>query len=244
MNRSTFPTSIAGLASYLVRSVAWLTDNAARLGISPAVILILQGIYGDNATAGSYLYCKKKYDDASARKDSIVTLNLKTVSTTIKNKLREIYNDIPASIWTDEDRTALNRKTGLKHVPTHATVPIIAECHLEITPKPNGLFKCAVRPVSDTKSYNIPETADAVELSSAIVESNIRKASEMPTKVLVRCLGPEDSTTKTTYYNARFQFTIDALFAGYDLYCWARWINTRHPEHAGEWCLLQVVMIT
>jgi hypothetical protein len=245
MSRTVFPTTINGLAAYLYKVVAYLILEATRLGIIPERIDELKTLYGDDSHPGSYVYCKMQYDAASGRKDTIITKNLRTVSKNIKSKLRQIYNDIPATLWTDKDRETMNRKTGLPYTPTTPEVKIGADCNMEITAKVNGVFQFGVRPYSDSKRCNIAPGANGVELSYAYVQSNIRAVPiELASKVKVKCMGPEDDTMRFISTSSRFQINVDPIYAGFNLYCWARWINIQHPTLAGDWCPLQLLLIT
>jgi hypothetical protein len=236
MTKSNFPTTIDGKDAYFFRTVAWLIDNASRLGIATEVVDALKLLYGDAVTPGSYVYCKTNYDNAPGRKDSKVVKNLETASDAMKAKLMEIYNDIPASKWTDDDRVTLERKTGLPHKPTTPIETIKDVCVVDIEVRPNGLFNFGIRLRNDTKRYNIPTGADAVEVRWAIVESEYRKASgELASKVKVKCESYNDCTAEELFRKAKFQLSVDPLLKAFELVCWVRWTNTVHPNLAGEW---------
>jgi hypothetical protein len=237
MKTETFPTKIQEFASYLIRAIAWLIANKTRLGILDTDMEELNALYSPDTTEGTYMYCKKKYDEASARKDSVVTNNLKGVSDKVKAKLTKIYNDIPVSKWTDEDRTRLNRKTGLPHEPTTPTEPIKDVCIVDIEVNPNGFFNFGIRYRDDTKRYNKAPGADAVEVWWAIVESEYRKATgEMIGKVKEKCETYNDCTEEELFRKAKFTLSVDPLFKAFDLVCWVRWTNTVHSNLAGIWC--------
>jgi hypothetical protein len=243
---TTYPTTILGFASYIVKALAWLVSQEVRLGIDPAQILALKALYGDDTTPGTYVYCKLQYDLASGRKDTIVTTNLETITDKVKAKLTEIYNDIPASKWTDADRNTLNRKTGLPHVLTKPEAKIEAVCILDIAAYANGLFGISGREHEDSKRSNLPDGADALELAYAYIESPVRKADPSLTagKVKKECLGPDDDTFREILFKSKGELKVDAQYAGYNIVIWGRWINTKYPKLSGNWSIRYTLMIT
>ncbi len=236
MNRSTFPTTIMGFAGYLGTLLPYLTTNATRLGITPAQLAIITALYGDSTTSGTYLYYYTLWSDLTGGRTRKVMANLALVSKQMKALLTKAFDDIPASVWTEDDRKTCNRKTGLPHKPTKPTTPIKEICIVDIEVRTNGLFYFGIRQRDDTKRYNIPEDGDAAEIVYAIVESKYRVAdSELASKVRKKCEGPNDGTTKEIFFSAKFNLAIDPLLKAFDLVCWVRWTNTRHPNLAGEW---------
>jgi hypothetical protein len=244
MSTQTFPRNIQELAAYFVRAIQWLIDNTTRLGISETDMEELNALYGPATTAGTYLYWKKQYDEASNRKDSVITTSLNSVSEKVIAKLMKIYADIPASKWTDEDREKLNRKTGLPHEPTKPEGKIEAACVISIKPFPDGVFEISARVDEESNRGGIPEDANSLEIAYAIVESPVRAVSEDLPKVKKECLGPEDDTMRQISTKARTELKIEEVYAGYNVVCWGRWVNTHYPELAGKWSGRQTSMIT
>jgi hypothetical protein len=244
MGTPTFPTSIQDLAAYFVRAIAWLIANTTRLGISADDMETLGALYGPDSVEGTYLYWKKQYDEASNRKDSVITTSLNTVSEKVIAMLMKIYGDIPASKWTDADRENLNRKTGLPHEPTKPEGKIQAICVLNITPFPDGLFEISARESEDSTRSSIPEDANSLEIAYAIVESPVRAVSEDLPKVKKQCLGPDDDTMRLISTKSKTILKVEEVYAGYNVVCWGRYINTHYPELAGKWSGRQTSMIT
>ncbi len=243
MTDDTFPKDTQGKAAYFLMAVAWLVLNATRLGILSGTIEELEELYGDLETPGSYCYIKNEYDNTPGRKPSLLCTQLKTASNALVTKLRAIYNDIPASKWTDADRKKLNRKTGLPHEPTVPKAPIKDECVIDLENRPNGLFKGGARTKTDTKKHNIPDTANALELRFAVVQGKFAIPPELVNLVKAKCMGPEDGTTKEISTAALFSVQVNPIVAGFDLYLWGRWIDIQHPERAGEWSERHVLMV-
>jgi hypothetical protein len=243
MKRETFPTIIPQLAAYFLRAVSWLTANATRLGISTGKLAEITDLYGDETTPYTYVYAKLQYDKAPQRKDSVITANLKNISDKLKVLLRNTYNDIPASVWTDDDRLKLNRRTGLDHHPTHPVTPISEECFIDIEAHPQCLMKGGARSVSEGKTYALPEDVKQVEVRYAIIQGKFPIPDDMKDKVKVDCIGPNDGTTSVIFTKAVFKIQLSEIFAAYNFCCWARWINIQHPDLAGEWSEKHTVMI-
>ncbi|MEI6852343.1 MAG: hypothetical protein WCL06_05850 [Bacteroidota bacterium] len=244
MRKPAMPTSIKGFYVYLLSAYPWLISNATRLGVTTDNVNKIKGLVGDVDTTGTYMFIKKNYDETPGRKETQLTHNLKDITDKVKVKLREIYDDIPASSWTEDDRTYLNRRTGLPHKPSKPTVPIAADVIVDIIPHPNGLFEFNLRSRTDAKRFSLAEGADGAEVRYAIVQSNIRKAADMPDRVKEKCNGPDECSLKQVFFKAKFQFQLESIFAGYNLYCWVRWINSKYPQFAGKWSRMEVVLIS
>jgi len=239
MSKQNFPPSIPGLYSYLIAVIAWLTTHAVRLGISTDTIEALVALFGDiNAPAeGTYLYYKAQWDASQGgRKDTKITTNLATKSEELKVMLMDIYSNIPAGKWTDDDRVTLHRKTGLAHKPTKPDHPIKETCTVKVDARPNAVFKFSIKVDKDTKRASIPDGANAVEIAYAVVESKYRKIETDTTgKVKKQCLGPKDGTVSKIFTKANFTLEIEVELIGFDLCYFIRYINTHYPELAGEW---------
>ena len=244
MKKKTFPTNIPGWQVFLFVLVAYIVLNATRLGILSARVSLLEALYGDESTVGTYLYCKKKYDEATGRKPAVISANLRNVTNDIKSLLILIVNNIPAEKWTNEDRAAFNRKTGLTKVITHPTTKIGDECVVIATPHPNGVFKGIARIDNETKSHALPEGANAMELRHAVVKGKFDIPEEYKGLVKEKCSGPNDGTTTSIVTSTRFRIELTEDFAGFELYLWGRWINLQHPELAGDWSIRQILPIS
>ena len=236
MSEQNFPPSIPGFYTYLVAVMLWLFTHKTRLGITDEAFEALNSKYGEIAIVGTYLYWKNQWDIAPVRKDTRITTNLATLTAEIKVMLMAIYNDIPASKWTDDDRVTLHRKTGLQHTPTHPVNPIAETCLVDAEARPNALFNFTVITNDDNKSAAIPDDADAVEVAWVVVESKYRKIDEATTgKVQKECLGPEDGTKKLISSKAKFQLQAPIELIGFDMVYYVRYINISYPALAGEW---------
>lgn len=235
MSKSNFPSTISLLATYFMVVFLWLVTHATRLGIATTKIDELTDLYGDETTVGTYVYCKHQYDITPGRKPTTVTQNLAAVSVEMKKLLTEIYNDIPASKWTNDDRTTLNRKTGLPHDPTRHTVAIAELCILDIINKPLALTMGGARSQADNKNHSIPDSANAIEIRYAIVKGKFEIPESMKDKVRETCIGPNDDTVSVIYTKSLFELQLDESFSGYNIQLWGRWIDVKHKELSGQW---------
>ena len=163
MTDTVFPSSIADKAAYFFKSTNYLTTNATRLGISATNLAKMKEIYGDDEHENSYVYRKIKYDASSGRKDTLITARLEESSAKMIEILTIIYNDIPASVWTTDDRVTLNRKTGLPKTHTIPETPIKEKIFIDVDPRGNGLISIKARSDMESTQHRVPDTAKQVE---------------------------------------------------------------------------------
>lgn len=240
---SSFPTTIQTLAPYLMRAINRLNQQSARLGIDPAKLAALNSLYGDVMTKGTYLYFKYLWDDNVDTRTKSVRSGLSIVSKKMKKQLSAIYNDIPDSKWINEDRLIFNRKTGLPYAKTSHVVSINLDCKAHLTPGNYGLFEIKVVIPAEVRSKTEPSAANAIEMAYAIVESDLRKRTDDDTQVRKSYIGPNDGCMHIFSLKSKFSINLGPDYKGFDLVCWFRWTNIRHPELAGEWSQVQQLMI-
>jgi len=169
------PNGINDREVYFEEVVPWVTTNESRFDLDHDLVTKVQGIYGPVATAGTYLFQKKKYNDSSAkRKDSLVTTQLHTVSESLILLLYEVFDSIPDNEWTDADRDITDRKTGLEKTHVIPTTPIKEDCYNIVTAAPNGYFTFEVFSALDSPRASKPESADALEMAYVVTESEVR----------------------------------------------------------------------
>ncbi len=232
---ATFPTNREGLNTYLSKVVPYATSEATRLKISTANITSLTTLYGDAVTDGTYLNLYVLWSDDAEGRTKAVIASLDTMEVKIKKLLTDIYLDIPASLWNDNDRKVFNRKTGLPKVVTRPKVRIREICVPKITTLPNGLVKFIVRADNETKRNHLPPDANGVELAYAVVEGKFKPGNDLASKVRQKCTGPNDNCFHVVYTTSRFELQNDPLLIGYDLMIWVRFINMQHPDVAGDY---------
>lgn len=243
---STFPTTKEGLYSYLLAVVAYLILNKTRLMISDDNINELKALYGDAVTPDTYLYYYTLWaDEANTRTKTVIT-SLDTIETKIMKKLSAIYNDIPDSVWTDQDRETLHRKTGLPHTKTDKKAAITEQCFATRTLLGGGQFQLHCSTANDSNLASLPERADGVLVASRVDEPLPIEGTDGDTTPKARYIplkGADDGTTKDFYSKANFTVIKDSDQSGnyYQYYC--RWYNSKHPELAGPWTGPYVLVI-
>ncbi len=120
---------------------------------------------------------------------------------------------------------------------------IAFECVVDPIPARNGVINFKAKPRGETKRSKLSEGSNAIEMSYAIVQSSIRKASDLPDRVLEQCIGVDDHTKSKWFFKAIFQFSVDSALIGYDFHCWFRFTHTRYPQLAGKWSDVYIIMI-
>jgi hypothetical protein len=240
---SSFPTTIQTLAPYFLRAVGRLNQQKVRLGIDPAKLAALNALYGDVMTKGTYLYFKYLWDDNVETRTKMVRTGLSSVSKEMKKQLTAIYNDIPASKWNNEDRLTFNRRTGLAYSKTFHVERIQLECRAHVVNNTFGIFNIKVAIPAEVRSKTEPSAANAIEMAYAIVESSIRKKTDDNPYVKHKCLGPDDECIHIISLKSKFSIQIDTKCKGYDLVCFFRWTNIRHPNLAGHWSERHQLMV-
>ena len=239
----SYPTTVNGYYTYLFRAFPWMQGSATRLGIPPAEISALEDLVGDDETEGTYFYDYFQYNAAPKRKDSLLVANLAESTLATQKKISKILDDTAASKWNNEDRLIFNRKKGLPRSYSKPESQIPFEIAVDNVPALNGLIDFKAKPRGETKRSHLAEGSNAIDMSYAFVQSDIRKATDLPGKVLEKCIGVDDCTNRTTFYKAIFQFTADSALIGFDLYCWFRFTNIHYPEFAGKWSEKHVIRI-
>lgn len=240
---SAFPTTILDFKFYLDNVTKYLTEHSVRLGIDPDNLAELLSLYGNKTTPDTYLWCFAKWCDKGSGKTQVINLKLRNISASLKITLSEIFNDIPASKWTIDDRKVLNRKKGLPYIKTSHEAPIEEKLFIFIEPRQYGLFWITIRPGSETGRCHIPSGADSVEVAYAILENNIRVNTENNPMVRKTCIGPEDNTQRHVSFQSRFFFKAGSMLTGYTMQIWFRWAHSRHPKRAGSWTVGLEVLV-
>lgn len=118
--RLPFPSSEGELNIYFQISIAYLNTNAARLGIAATRLLLVLDLLNHWNT--TYPICVNK--DLRTKTH---TQTKNQLQTDLMRALRQLYNDIPESAFTIEDRQTLNlpKKKGYRTAPpVPSTVPI------------------------------------------------------------------------------------------------------------------------
>jgi hypothetical protein len=239
MGQTSFPTAKEGLHTYLSGVVPYADTNKVRLKISTENMTALTTLYGDIATPGTYLFTYALWALPGSGRTKDVIDDLVSLENSIKSLLTSIFNDIPASVWTNADRNAFNRRTGLPKTPTHPTEPIVEECYVKAKAKGGGDVILECSSLEDASRPSKPAGADAVEIAFRIdmpVIETDGAGNDLASKVRFKSLADaDDGTAKAIFTRAKFTARLGTKNSGNYLLFYARWINTHHPELAGTW---------
>jgi hypothetical protein len=251
---TAFPATKEGLFSYLSGVVPYAETNKVRLLISVLNMTALTTLYGDSATPGTYLYYYALWSQPGSGRTKDVIDNLVSTEKSIKSLLLKIYNDIPASVWTNEDRNAFNRRTGLPLTHTKPTSPIPEQCYVHITFRGGGDLKFNCRATLDSTRASMPKGANGVEFAFRIdspqfvppIPAVIDGAgNDLASKIKRdQMISPKDATDHQTYPKAGFVVKLGPENAGNNLQFFARFINTHYPGLEGPWTGPVSVMIS
>ena len=117
--------------------------------------------------------------------------------------------------------------------PSHPTTNIEESCIASIRSINRGKAKISCRASEDTKRASIPESADSIQVSYAIVN-----AEDAPV------IDPDDEQmTKQLFFEANFDHDFGAANQGKWLIIYFRWYLSRYPQFAGDWSIMQRVII-
>ncbi|MEI6122473.1 MAG: hypothetical protein WCQ95_02480 [Bacteroidota bacterium] len=234
-----FPKSIEGKHTYIQKAVPYIVLNKARLLVSTANADELDGLYGDVATAHTYLNIYSIWvDDASGRTLAVDT-EFKTLQNKIIKVLMKIYADIPRSVWTDTDRVTFNRKTGLPVTRTVPTVQITANVFVRTTLLGDGQIKIKCYTTSDGTRASLAPNADGVEVSYRVDLIELQQdgsgndlAGKVKPKVMEHA---DDGGTKVSFTQATFVLKLAKEAIHQQVHFFVRWINSHHTNLNGPW---------
>jgi hypothetical protein len=236
---SSFPNKKASLYTYLSTLKKYIPANAVRLQINPARVNLFLSLMGDKTTPDTYEYFFQLWCDKGGTRTTVIVKELLTSEKKIKNLLREIFNDIPSSLWDTEDRVFFRRKTGLPHKVTVHTTPIQDKCNSVIIPLGGGAVKITCKSDHENPRASLPPMANAVEIAYKLgiprFTTEDTPTTKVGTRIRSQIINPEDHTTKVVVTKAKFMLQFGLENAGKDLHVFVRWVNTRRPLLAGPW---------
>lgn len=225
--------TIPGFNIYIVNTATYLaagtpTTNGARLGLSPTNITD----WADKKTYWvSTLY--PKYSDP-LQSTSTVKGEVKNFMRSFKTFAQPLLNIMAANPNAVEaDEAVFNFKTG-RAAPSHGTTPISEGVVCNARPIGGGDFKFSCRTAHDDHRASKAKGADSVQLSYIILES-VANASMLN--------ADSPGMTKEIFTKAQFTFHAGAANVGKRIAIFARWFNTRHPQLAGSWSAVTIVVI-
>lgn len=209
-----FPSKEADLNVYFQLAIAYLILNGTRLLISAANITALTNLL--NSWNDVYPDSQNK----NTRTKSIVQ-NKDIIREKIMDLLRTVYDDIPNSILTVEDRNTLNI-TKKDYVRSPSPIPVTKPiCQVDTS-----------RRLEHTISHT---DEDGTQGKPAGV-----RGCQIWYKVGAPAIDPSELSYLTTDTASPFTHQFSGDLAGKNVYYWLRWENTR--GEVGPWS--DVVMAT
>ena len=140
---------------------------------------------------------------------------------------------------TSNDEHVFNFKIGRAN-PTHATTPIADTVLFDAKTLGGGQLHFTCRTAADSHRASIAAGADSVQLAYEVTDSGNNNPNPNPGTIPT----PEDKgMVRETFTHAQFTFHAGAVNVGKRLVVFARWFNTKHPELAGPWSAITVVVI-
>jgi hypothetical protein len=236
---SVFPAIKVKLHTYVEVALKYLVANAARLMVNPADVAKLQALVGDSNTPETYEYFYHLWSQKGIKRTSTVVLGLLRFESEVKSLLRDIYDNIPARLWTDDDRVAFNRKTGLKRIKKLHNSHIEEICNPRPGISQGGDVHLSCITAHDSSRASLPAAANAVEVAYKI--ENIRYEPDDPIsgkqgrRIPMDIVPPEKLRDRMIRTSAKFTISFGIENTGRSLLLWTRWINTKHPERSGIW---------
>jgi hypothetical protein len=244
---TTFPGNIQDMFSYLTGVVTHINNEQLRLGIDSTRVATLNSIMGDTATPGSLCYLKMQWDNKTSGRTIQVTTDLRTRTEDAKGLLKEIYNDIPASKWSNADRAVFRRKTGLPKVSTHRRDGIQQQCFARPKDIGGGKIKVVCYADSEGSRASLPEGADSVMAAYSVIDPvDIASAAASGNELSSKVKAPRSATEcseRLTISRSTINLDLGPDSSGKKLYLFLRWYNTKHPELAGPWSSAMIVNI-
>ena len=216
-----FPTKDADFNDYLSIVVPYLVTEAARLGVSAGNIATLTA---DHITWTALYPDSQNPNKATAT----ITSDKNDLRGSLEDTLRDIYEDIPNSVLTSDDRSTLN-------LPERDTVPtprakINDIPFAGVTPTGGGIIKNRVRKTSDASRASRHELADGVEVKYRIGGTQPATAAECENSLVSK--------------KAMFNLDADQANATKRIYLFYRWVNLSDQSKNGPWSnLVQTVVV-
>lgn len=239
MSGTRVPETIAEFNSYITTTDDYLQapatppTNATRLGLSAQN----QTDWSDKRTAWTALYAK--YQDPM-QSTSAVKGNVKIFMDDFRafaNPLLNIMAASPNAIHDDE--VILHFKIG-KAPAHHQTTPFTDTVQFEAQNLGGGELQFSCRVSSDMHRPSLIEGADSVQVAYQIMVPDGGTpppgGDPIPT--------PDDEgMQREIFTHAQFVFNAGVTNVGKRMVVFVRWYNTKHPELAGPWSAVRMIVI-
>jgi len=213
-NSKPFPSKEADLNSYFQIAVPYLLENRIRLLISQAN----QDLISLKLEAWNEIFPQSQ--NSNTKTKTIIQIK-DGAKEELMTALRAVYADIPASIWTLEDRNTLNvheRSTTRTPAPVPTTIPI-------------GQV--------DT-SRRLEHTISFTNEDGSLAKPFGVRGCQIWYKIGTPAVDPSELSFMFTDTSSPHVHQFNGELAGQNVYYWLRWENTR--GETGPWS--DVVMAT
>lgn len=209
-----FPSKEADLNLYFQTAVPYLVTNKARLLVSAA------NQTGLTADLAAWVNIYPVSQNANTRTKTVVE-NKDVAKANLMTRLRNVYADVPASVWTTEDRNTLNIgvRDGVKtKTPTPTTKPIAQV---------------------DT-SRRLEHTISFTDEDGSVGKPDGVRGCQIWFKIGENAIDPSELSYMATDSATPYVYKFNGENAGKPVYYWLRWENTL--GETGPWS--DVVMAT
>lgn len=216
-----FPSKDAEFNDYFQRAVPYLNNNKVRLKINADNITALNNY----SRSWGIIYPQSKDPD---ERTTAITNKKNAIRKEIETLLRKIYNDIPESVLTADDRAALNLKARDKE-PTPAPVPITTP---DVTLQPGSGNQVVIYFEQQESKAGASKRAKPEHVAN--FEFCYKIGSPAPADT-------DDCNKRETASRSPLRINLKESDAGKKLYGYGRWVNTRNQP--GPWTATYVSII-
>jgi hypothetical protein len=219
----SIPTKDADFNTYIKLAIPYLQANDARLGVSGPNVNEMVGLLND----WNVLYPKTQ-DETQVTPVLIDDKN--DLRDEIEELLREVYDDIPQSAFTNEDRGKLKlpkRDDVGTPRPAITTVPFV-----NLLSRSSATIQVRCRVEEDSTRASRHEHADAIELCYIIGGDDDAPES------------PADCNKTIIFKRALHKIKLDIADARKVFYSYTRWKNISDDSKSSGWSRLESAVIT
>ena len=223
------PTVLAEFNTFVNRIIPFMANpaNQNRLGVSNDNKNLMEEQLGDSTTGGSWIYLwALTSSETTATKPLRKSRDdlIKVMSALI----RRVYDDIPESALTENDRTTLlipKRDTTPSERPAMTDRP-----NLKLIVQGGASFIVENRVDKDETRPSMHPDADFIELAYIIQPNPPANVSETnKVKVLSK---------------AREVLTLDPATAGQKIHCYSRWVNKTDDAKSSPYTRIHTAVIS
>lgn len=222
-SRGLFPTKDADFNDYFTNAGPYVVSNSARFLVSPQNLADLSTFIG----SWPALYSSSQNQNTVTK---TITDNKNQMRDDIEDLLRSIYDDIPNSVLTNDDRNTLNL-----HEPKPASArPVIdTQPDVIIHAKAGSRMQVENRVESDQTRPSRHTDSDGVEYRYWLTDTNTPTTPPTPGSPS----SPSSAAAPTTKFSSKAKFIIQLAETdgGKMLNMQCRWKNIIDDTKSGPW---------